>query len=605
MKKTITLITGVLFAVNLVAQIKPVNVAKHLQIAEKNELIRSGDEALSNLMINPNPYTSFVTNSNAKSTITEEVIGWTCYDLQTNNSVQNRIVVHDNGTMSAAWTMSSALDNVWADRGTGYNYFDGSNWTMVVGSSPAFPEPRLETSRVGWASLLALGNGGECAITHSTENQNLNVASRGSIGTGTWSNTNISEDYLIWNRSAAGGPDGNSIHLFALTEPMGTNWSGSLYQGLNGALLYFRSLDGGASWDTTNLILPGMDSTQFVGFGGDNYAIAARGETIALAYFNGFADSFIMKSTDNGDSWTKTIFIDFPVDNYATDAGLDMDADGTPDSVFSTSGSGAVLIDNNGMVHVTYGNLLLLDADLSDGGWSYFPTTNGLMYWNENMGSGTPGGTMLGASLWDHDNGLYIAQTEDLDGDNTITLSINGGGSYGSGMTTFPNMGIDANGVIWVSYSTIVEGVTNGDQDFRHIFITKSTDGGSTFSASANVTPHDDWNGMQECVYGSMNPVVDDKIRMVYQLDFEPGNTLGADGDIVDYNATVYLEIDTVGLFDNTPPPPPTTIIEAEDINPIKDNRIFDILGREWKSDFADLPKGIYIIDRKKILKTK
>ena len=602
MKKTTTLLTSLLFAVSLSAQINPVKIAKHLDRAENNKIIRSGDEALSSLMINPNLHTFPVLNSNSKSTITEEVIGWTTYDLQTNNSVQNRIVVHNNGTMSAAWTMSAELNSTWTDRGTGYNYFDGSNWTMVVDQmNPTFPDPRLEDSRVGWASLVSLGNGGECAITHSTQNSYINTASRPYIGNGAWSNINVSEDYLIWNRSAAGGPDGNTIHMVALTEPSGGTWTGSLYNGLNGALLYFRSLDGGTSWDIQNMQLLEMDSINFIGFGGDNYAITARGETIALAYFNGFADSFILKSTDNGDSWTKTIFIDFPVDKYAYDDGLDMDSDGTPDTVFTTSGSGAILIDNNDMVHVTYGNNRLLDADLSDGGWSFFPGTNGLMYWNENMGSGTTGGTMVGPSLWEADNALYIAQSEDLDQSGGIELSINGGGNYGSGMTTFPNMGVDANGGIWVSYSTIVEGVTNGDQDFRHIFITKSTDGGLNFSASVDVTPNDDWNGMLECVYASMSPVVDDKIRIVYQKDFEPGNTLGADGDMVDYNATVYLEIDTVGLFDNTT----TAIIEADDIYKMNDNKIFDILGREWKSDFADLPKGVYIIDGKKVFKTK
>ena len=85
---------------------------------------------------------------------------------------------------------------------------------------------------------------------------------------------------------------------------MGTNWSGQLYNGVNGALLYYRSLDGGVTWDITNMQLLEMDSLNFIGFGGDNYAIAAKGETIALAYFNGWADSFILKSTDNGDTLT-------------------------------------------------------------------------------------------------------------------------------------------------------------------------------------------------------------------------------------------------------------------------------------------------------------
>ena len=35
----------------------------------------------------------------------------------------------------------------------------------------------------------------------------------------------IGENYLIWNRSAAGGFDGNTIHTIALTEPSGGTWT--------------------------------------------------------------------------------------------------------------------------------------------------------------------------------------------------------------------------------------------------------------------------------------------------------------------------------------------------------------------------------------------
>ena len=87
---------------------------------------------------------------------------------------------------------------------------------------------------------------------------------------------------------------------------------------------------------------------------------------------------------------------------------------------------------------------------------------------------------------------------------------------------------------------------------------------------------------MHECVFGSMNPVVDDKIRMIYQMDYEPGLTLQGDEDMVDYNAVVYLEIDTAGLFSG-----PTSIVENNNIHKINDNKIFDILGREWQSSFV------------------
>ena len=88
---------------------------------------------------------------------------------------------------------------------------------------------------------------------------------------------------------------------------------------------------------------------------------------------------------------------------------------------------------------------------------------------------------------------------------------------------------------------------------------------------------------------------------IIYQADFEPGLIVRGDEDLVDLNSIYYLEVDTVGLFDNTS----TSINEIYHNNNIDDNRIFDLLGREWKTDFANLPKGIYIINRKKVFKTK
>ena len=48
-----------------------------------------------------------------------------------------------------------------------------------------------------------------------------------------------------------------------------------------------------------------------------------------------------------------------------------------------------------------------------------------------------------------------------------------------------------------------------------------------------------------------------------------------------------------------------TVGISEFNYNEQKDNRIFDVLGREWKCDFIDLPKGMYIINNNKIFKTR
>jgi len=606
MKKTTTLIASFFFAVILSAQIVPGQNHKGSIKAIDDQKIMKGDENLSHLMLHPNPHTHAVMNSKSSS-FPSEVIGYTTYDLQTNGSVQNRLDVHDDGTISAGWTMSKEFNTTYSDRGTGYNYFDGTSWINQI-VQPTDQVDRIETSRVGWASVFGLGNGEERVITHSTSLNVLNQASRTSIGTGAWTDANIGEFYMIWNRSVAGGLDGNTIHMIALTEPMGTGWSGSLYNGLNGALLYFRSQDGGAIWDIDTMQLPTMDTAHFLGFSADDYAISAKGETVVIAYFNDWGDSFIVKSTDNGDNWTNTTFLNFPHDKYAIDEGLDLDSDGVLDQVYSTDNSGALIIDDQGMAHVFYGIMMYADDDLSDGSSSWFPLTNGIAYWNESYGAdNTPPTVHAGdTSLWYSDmmNDHWIAEAPDLNGDPNVggVDEVGGYALYYRSQASMPSAGLSSNGEIYMTFSGYTETVDNGSQVFRHIYVTKSTDGGTTWKTPVDITPHDDWDGMQECVYGSLSPVVDDKLRLIYQLDFEPGLAVQGDEDLVDWNAIHYLEVDTVGLFDNTTPP--VSILEAEDFN-TRNSRVFDILGREWKTNFADLPKGMYIIDGKKVFKNK
>ena len=596
MKKTTTFIASILFAVALSAQIVPGQNHSGLK-AKYDKITMSGNEALYHLMINPNPHASAVANSKAGAT--ETLIGTSTYDLQSNGAVQNRIVVHDDGTISAGWTMSQEYNTTYSDRGTGYNFFDGTSWG-------AQPTARLESSRGGWPSIIALGNGGECAITHNTANSLINNTSRTNIGTGAWTENTVTPDYLIWNRSAAGGIDGNTIHMIALTEPSGGTWTGLPFNGVSGALLYYRSQDGGITWDITDMQLPGTDSSAQIGMSGDVYAIAAKGQTVAVAYFDDWGDSFIVKSTSNGDSatWTKTTFLDFPVDKYAMDDGLDLDNDDTLDYVYSTDNCGALILDDFGDAHVFYGVMEYRDDDLTDAASSWFPATNGIAYWNESFGPDTTPATVQDTSLWYSDmmNDHWIVQAPDLNGDGIVSGVDSTGGYalyYGS-RASMPNAGLDAFGNIWLSFSGYTETADNGTQVFRHLYVTKSEDGGITWKDPVDVTPHDDWDGMQESVFGSMNPVVDDKIRIVYQKDFEPGLAVRGDEDMVDNNDIIYLEIDTAGLFDGST----TAIIETENNLKINDNRIFDVLGREWKTNFANLPKGVYIINGKKVFKT-
>ena len=77
---------------------------------------------------------------------TETVVGVTTYDLQSNASIQNRIKNHGNGSISVCWTYSESGDLDAPDRGSGYNYFDGTTWL-------AQPTSRVENVRIGWPSM--------------------------------------------------------------------------------------------------------------------------------------------------------------------------------------------------------------------------------------------------------------------------------------------------------------------------------------------------------------------------------------------------------------------------------------------------------------------
>ena len=46
-----------------------------------------------------------------------------------------------------------------------------------------------------------------------------------------------------------------------------------------------------------------------------------------------------------------------------------------------------------------------------------------------------------------------------------------------------------------------------------------------------------------------------------------------------------------------------TFVIQLDLQKDQRESRIFDLLGKEWKCDFVDLPKGVYIINEEKVMK--
>ncbi|HET8685841.1 MAG TPA: hypothetical protein VFM18_04170, partial [Methanosarcina sp.] len=275
--------------------------------------------------------------------LTENMANWddptlmtTLYDKQTNASTQNRMYYYPDGTMAAVSTISHLVD--FSDRGTGYNYFDGTSWG---------PEPteRLESEQTGWPSYSPLGPNGEIIVSH-TSASGLKILTRPQKGTGTWTESTLPGPAgavdISWPRVVTSGPDHNIVHIICLTYVP--------YQGLESALLYYRSQNGGQTWDINGEILPGMTSADYLGFSADTYSWATPvGNTIAFTVGDSWYDQFLMKSTDNGTTWTKTKIWSSLYNKWVSTGPND-----TTTVFYCPDGTNAIVLDKDGKAHITF-----------------------------------------------------------------------------------------------------------------------------------------------------------------------------------------------------------------------------------------------------------
>jgi len=458
-------------------------------------------------------FTGEINPTVASDRAADKVIGETWYDLQSNSTMANRIYAFDDGTIGTTWTRGMTPTG-YADRGTGYNYFDGTNWG-------AYPSERIEDVRTGWPSIAPYGQNGEIVVSHLGAN-GLKFSWRENKGTGTWNYFTLAGPAaaadLLWPRMITSGENHDVIHVIACAGNQVT------YEGLTMALLYSRSSDGGLTWDPENVILDGLGSDYTNGWGGDDYCWAQpMGETLAFVAFGGVADGVLMKSTDGGDNWTRTTFYQSP-DPFFDGNGGDLPQCGGGD------GYNAVALDDEGMAHIAFGRQIHLDDTPDDATWSYFPYSDGLVYWNETMPALDT--AMIQADILPSDwttmnlyqNGNLAAWTQEHGTDTIVGVA-----PYFASLTSMPQLVItrDAFGtqIVQVFYSAVSVGFDNSEFNFRHIW-GRFTEGDGRFSAFTDYTG-DVFHIFSECVYPSVAQTMpDNKYHILYETDNMPGNSL-------------------------------------------------------------------------------
>jgi hypothetical protein len=521
MKKLVLLTLALVVSAGIFAQQARVKVPQSMKniAIEKMAAI---DES-TNLQTTVNPYV------HSRIIPYEAEIGGTIYDLQSNgSSPSNRLHMFSDGTFGATWTRGTG-PAAYADRGTGYNYFNGADW------GPA-PTNRVEVARSGWPAYTACGPTGEAFVSHISGTAGLTFVKRAVKGSGPWTETIIpaptGASGLLWPRMVASGPDNMYLHVFALTAPAANG--GTVYNGQDGAVVYARSEDAGATW-TTPEVLDGMGADDYVNFGGDSYSLSAKGDNVAFLLTDNWTDLFAMKSNDNGASWEKIVIWEHPLPMW--------NGEPTVDSIYCPDGAGHATFDNNNKLHVTFG----VNRSTADEAGSYwFPFVDGLAYWNENMDPWTGGDQVnaLDPDLLD-ESGHLIGYMLDLNGNGSLdfvgfaTANI---GLYYVSPSSFGQIVIDDMNQVFVIYSGLTEGYDNGAQQYRHLWARTSPDGGTTWGEFYHLS-EDILHILDECVFPSVASMSDENIYLIYQADSEPGLAVRGDNDAPGENVIYYMQV--------------------------------------------------------------
>jgi len=488
----------------------------------------------------------------------EEYAGFTRWDAQSYGCMPSRIYANNDGNPVATWIYGTDQTGAFPERGTGYNVRQNGAWPNVTA--------RAETVRTGFPAATRLNDGTELIIAHNTGTTPYSLRFlRRAPGAGTWTETNLPLPVgagCLWPRIAVGGQNGNIVHVIAITTPVAN--TGTIYQGVDGHLLYWRSQDGGLTWDKQATVIPGLDNSKYTLINADSYTIDANSDAVAIAVLPDWNDLRVYKSVDNGDSFDVITVIDFPdaLENYVGLAGESYTIDDVggfdpeaPDSlaVLSSDGFGSLLIDDNAECHLWFGRMYYVDNDLAAGSF-FYPGINGLVYWKESF----------------VDEPRVITGALDYDGDTTLAVvSLTEIGPYFNSLSSFPSAGIADNGTIYLAYSALHELYRTGsgadsDQFYRHTYLMKSEDGGENWGDPFDIISDPyvfaDLVPFIESVWPAVPRHMGDKIWVLYQQDYLPGTDLWGDNHATSDNGITWVEIDNdsvpayVGIFEPAKP---------------------------------------------------
>lgn len=351
MKKLLTLSLALLMATAGYSQVRKMssNDVKRT-VAQENIVV--GNESFANV------------GSQTNMTRSDSELDYTYYDWQTNTAARDLTMNFPDGCVGFAHTISTDASH--SDRGTNIIIYNPATdeWTTSGG--------KIEDRKTGFGSAARYGENGIVVVSRDANTLRCGVyiiEDKDNLPTGTvapiieWE----TEQNIHFPAVMCSGPDHKNIHILFTALNQTINDQVNPY-------FYFRSLDGGQTWDEYKVLEQlGRDFCPQYGSGQDAYFIENRGgNRLDIVVNTRRGNGIVLTSTDEGDNWETTEYYHHP--------GIDIDyGDGL---AYLYPRWTSALWDNNGVLHVAYE----FGGGTGDAtSTSYYPSVGGVAYWNNEM----------------------------------------------------------------------------------------------------------------------------------------------------------------------------------------------------------------------------
>ena len=297
-------------------------------------------------------------------TRSDSELDYSYYDWQTNTAARDLTMNFPDGCVGFAYTISTDANH--SDRGTNIVIYNPATdeWTTSGG--------KIEDRKTGFGSAARYGDNGVVVVSRDANTLKCGVyiiEDKDNLPSGTvapiieWD----VEQNIHFPAVMCSGPDHKHIHILftALNQTIDDQVN---------PFFYFRSLDGGQTWDEYKVIEQlGRQFCPQYGSGQDAYFIEnTGGDRLDIVVNTRRGNGIVLTSTDEGNNWATTEYYHHP--------GIDVDYGDGLGYLYPRWTS--ALWDNQGTLHVLYE----FGGGTGDAtSTNYYPGIGQVAYWNSIM----------------------------------------------------------------------------------------------------------------------------------------------------------------------------------------------------------------------------